>query len=124
MSLMAQELHEISFILGQVQNQLRELSLDFSQDRAVQTQDRSDLRVKMNEFADKLTKVDDRIETVEEFCTSNAPILKQLNSIKSNAAMAVVIFGALSSGILYLGYKAFDNFGPQIKEVILKVLSK
>lgn len=121
---MAGELHEISFLLGKLEAKINEMYLDMGQDRAIQSQDRSDMRVKINQFSDQMNKVDERLGEVEEFCKSNSPVLQQLNAVKSKVAFAVLIVGSLVTAVFYFLYTVIVNFGPYIKEVLTKMLVK
>lgn len=111
---MTGKLDEISFRLGAISSKLDSLTLDVTQDRAVQTQDRADLRT-------KLGSIDGRMEKVEAVCDQVAamqPVVDEFKTLKSKIAAAVVTVGAIVSGALYLIWNGISYVGPYIKEFI------
>lgn len=112
---MTGKLDDISFLLGQLDTKINTLSLDIAQDRAVQSQDRADMRLKLNTLTDKMEKV-------EEFCEINEPILQHLTRIKSNIALALFIVGSLVSGVVYLIYWGLANYWNELRAVLQNII--
>jgi hypothetical protein len=117
---MTGKLDEISYMLGQIDSKLNSLTLDVKEDRAVQTQDRADLRTKFN-------SIDERMEKVESVCDQVAamqPTVDEFKTLKSKIAAAVVTVGAIVSGALYLIWQGVGYVGPYVRDFIDNLLRK
>jgi conjugal transfer/entry exclusion protein len=115
------QLDEISFKLGQLDSKLdsqsstlRSMKLDIDQDRAVQTQDRSDLRLKMN-------GLDERMQGVETAAKQIAGIqddVNQFNNMKTKIGIAIGVAASIIAGAFMFLWWGVQALWPYIKPML------
>jgi hypothetical protein len=110
------QLDQISLAIGSLQADVKNLARDMSEDRQGASEDRREIRTKLEDM-------DDRLKTIEPVAAEVAamkPYVDDYKTLRKQAAVAV----ALLSGAFYLAWQGLASVGPEIKGAILRLLTK
>lgn len=96
------ELHEISFQLGQMQNQITNLTSDLAKDRIVAAEDRKAVGI--------------RLQDAEDISVDYKHFRKQVG-------LAIIVFSSILFGAFHLILSGLSYFGTEIKAGIRAVFT-
>lgn len=108
--------------LDEIANQIRSLSLDVAEDRAVTATERATLGLERAETRRKLEVVDQRLAKIEPVVTGEVETLKgevgKLKEWRVHVAKIVAVAATVISGAAWLIWEALSAFSGDIRAAI------